>query len=52
MSKEKQTDQDMKFNETVSEDDVEMLREVLESSFSRNIMPVSIYEQGDFDEAP
>lgn len=49
MAEEKQTPQTEQVNDTLSTDDVSMLREVLLDSHSRGIEPVSVYRQADFE---
>jgi hypothetical protein len=47
MAEEKQTPQNESVNDTLTADDVDMLREVLEDAHSRGIVPVSVYRQDD-----
>jgi len=47
MAEEKQTPQNEPVNDTLTADDMDMLREVLQDSHSRGIVPVSVYKQDD-----
>jgi len=47
MAEEKQTPDVEQVDDTMSRDDVDMLREVLEDAHSRGIVPVSIYSQDE-----
>ena len=47
MAEEKQTPELETVDDTLSPDDVDMLREVLEDAHSRGITPVSVYVQDD-----
>lgn len=47
MAEEKQTPETEEVKDTMSMDDTDMLREVLEDSHSRGIVPVSIYRESD-----
>lgn len=49
MAEEKQTQETEQIKDTMSVDDTDMLREVLQDAHSRGIVPVSIYRQEDFD---
>ena len=49
MAEEKQTPEIEPVRDTMSMDDVDMLREVLQDAHSRGIVPVSIYRQEDFE---
>ena len=40
--------QTTEFDDTLTLDDTDVLRAVLEDSHSRGIMPVSVYNQADF----
>jgi Tfp pilus assembly ATPase PilU len=44
MAEEKQTPE---IDDTLSKDDIDMLRAVLEDSHSRGMTPVSLYQQSD-----
>ncbi len=44
MAEEKQT---LEIDDTLSKDDVDMLREVLEDEHSRGMTPVSVYNQSE-----
>lgn len=46
MAEEKQTPE---INEELGSDDTAMLRAVLRSNYARNIMPVAVYHQADYD---
>ncbi|MBP6038039.1 MAG: hypothetical protein KA604_01745 [Candidatus Saccharimonas sp.] len=46
MAEEKQTEM---IDDTLNHDDMDVLREVLESEQSRGIEPVSVYNQAQFD---
>ena len=46
---EKQKVEDFELAYTESSDDTAMLRAVLQSEHARNIAPVSVYRQPDFD---
>jgi hypothetical protein len=45
MAEEKQTDY---IDDTLTQDDTDVLREVLESEHARGISPVSTYSEGSF----
>ena len=48
MAEEKQTPElEEEINDTLSVDDMSMLREVLEDAHSRGITPVSVYKQDE-----
>lgn len=47
MAEEKQTPDIESIDDTLSPDDVDMLREVLQDAHSRGIAPVSVYTQDD-----
>jgi len=47
MAEEKQTPQNEPVNDTLTADDMDMLREVLQDAHSRGIVPVSVYKQDD-----
>lgn len=47
MAKERQTFQEI--DDTLTRDDIDMLRAVLEDEHSRGMTPVSVYRQQDFD---
>lgn len=47
MAEEKQTPQPIIVSDTLSPDDVSMLREVLEDAHSRGMTPVSVYKQDE-----
>lgn len=47
MAEEKQTPDIEQVDDTMSRDDVDMLREVLEDTHSRGIVPVSVYNQDE-----
>jgi len=47
MAEEKQTEY---ISDTLTQDDTDMLREVLMSEHARGIAPVSLYHQGDLAE--
>ncbi len=47
MAEEKQTPQLAPINDSMSPDDIDMLREVLEDAHSRGITPVSVYKQDE-----
>lgn len=47
MAEEKQTPELEPVNDTMSMDDTDMLREVLQDSHSHGIVPVSIYNESD-----
>ncbi len=52
MAEEKQIAEEEMVDDTLSQDDTDVLREVLESEHSRGITPVSLYNQSealDFD---
>ena len=48
MAEEKQTPEIEQVKDTMSMDDVDMLREVLEDAHSRGIVPVSVYSDPEF----
>lgn len=47
MAEEKQTPTNEPLNDTLTSDDTDMLRRVLQDSHSRGISPVSVYRQAD-----
>lgn len=47
MAEEKQTQEPEIIDDTLSQDDVSMLREVLQDAHSRGITPVSVYKQDE-----
>lgn len=47
MAEEKQTPEPIEVNDTLTSDDISVLREVLEDTHSRGITPVSIYKQDE-----
>lgn len=47
MAEEKQTPNNEQLSDTLTSDDTDMLREVLQDSHSRGISPVSVYRQAD-----
>ncbi|HSW90978.1 MAG TPA: hypothetical protein VLF64_03190 [Candidatus Saccharimonadales bacterium] len=47
MAEEKPTPQNEPVNDTLTADDMDMLREVLQDAHSRGIAPVSVYKQDD-----
>lgn len=49
MAEEKQTPEIGQIKDTMSMDDVDMLREVLQDAHSRGIVPVSVYDQSEFE---
>lgn len=47
MAEEKQTQINETVNDTLTSDDTDMLRRVLQDAHSRGISPVSVYRQAD-----
>ena len=47
MAEKKQTPKPQPIDDTLSPDDVSMLRQVLQDSHSRGITPVSVYQQSE-----
>lgn len=47
MAEEKQTPNNEQVNDTLTSDDADMLRKVLQDTHSRGISPVSVYRQAD-----
>ena len=47
MAEEKQTPETEEVKDTLSMDDIDMLREVLQDSHSQGIVPVSVYSDSD-----